>query len=94
MDNRTIKMAKAKVLSYGIVQAKIYQCVDGIWMAGFLFNSPPEMPDHPLFLATTKGELRLFKTADEAIKAVKEVTLDETEIVVDWEGRDRSHEDF
>lgn len=87
MESKTIKMAKAKTLSFGICQAKVFQCEDGLWMAGFLFNCPADMPDHHLFLETFRGDLRLFKSADAAINAVKEVVLDKTEIIVDWAGR-------
>jgi hypothetical protein len=83
----TIKMAKAKTLGFGITEAIIKRFNDGFWGVSLQF-SIPDMPDEPLWLETFRGDLREFKTADSAFKAVREITLDRTQITMDWEGRD------
>lgn len=84
MENKTIKMADAKKLAFGINDMKIFQCTDLQWIVTMRFNIDSlGYGDDVVGLETFRGELRLFKTADAAIKAAKEIGFD-GRIWVDW----------
>lgn len=85
MKEQTIKLADAKKLAFGIEDLKIFQCSDGLWMVTMRFRDECyKYGLDPVGLETFRGELRLFKSADAAIKAAKEIGFD-GRIWVDWE---------
>ena len=87
MENKTIKMADAKKLAFGIEDLKIFQCVDLLWIVTMRFaDERYGYGLQPVGLETFRGELRLFKTADAAIKAAKEIGFD-GRIWIDFDDR-------
>lgn len=84
MENKTIKMADAKKMAFAIGDLKIFQCEDLNWIVTMRFSiNAGGYSDGIVGLETFRGELRLFKTADAAIKAAKEIGFD-GRIWVDW----------
>lgn len=84
MENKTIKLADAKKLAFGIEDLKIFKCMDLLWIVTMRFaDERYGYGLQTIGLETFRGELRLFKTADAAIKAAKEIGFD-GRIWVDW----------
>ena len=85
MEKQTIKMVNAKKLAFGIEDLKVFQCKDGLWIVTMRFADERYGYGMDLIgLETHRGELRLFKSADAAIKAAREIGFD-GRIWVDWE---------
>ncbi len=81
MKQQTIKLADAKKLAFAVTDLKVFQCTDLQWIVTMRLNAPDYA--EAVGLETFRGELRLFKSADAAIKAAKEIGFD-GRIWVDW----------
>lgn len=74
MEKQTIKLADAKKLAFGITEMWIHQCEDLLWIVTMDFDDIRYgYRLEGVGLETFRGELRIFKSADAAIKAALEV---------------------
>ena len=84
MAQETIKMVDAKKMAFAIDDLKVFQCADGLWIVTMRFKNECYGMAEIVGLETHRGELRLFKSADAAIKAARDIGFD-GRIWVDWE---------
>ncbi|AXH77625.1 MAG: hypothetical protein [Inoviridae sp.] len=75
MKKDKIKLADAKKLAFGINHINIHSYQYNVWVVYIEFQiTNHDYQDDYIALETFRGEVRLFNTADAAIKAARSIT--------------------